>query len=178
MIKRLLGPGSALGIAVRAGGIAYALTFAMGCSTEPDESSGGSSAAEPGSQEVFAIGEKAHTGDFDVVVHQVTDPWTSTNQFDTPQAGNRFVAVEVEVTNTGAEVQTISSLLGAELTDSLNRPWDAALAGVGLPSLDGDVQPGQARRGWMVFDVATDATGLTLRLKGNLTATGSLFKLS
>lgn len=33
------------------------------------------------------------------------------------------------------------------------------------------------RRGWVVFEVGDDATGITLRLKGGLTATGSLFDL-
>src|SRR5690606_32296924 len=84
---------------------------------------------------------------------------------------------EVELRNTSDEVQTFSSLLGAEVTDSLNRPWDIGLAGFDLPQVDGDVPPGGARRGWMVFEVAEDSTGLLLRIMGNLTATGSVFAL-
>ena len=141
-------------------------------STAPD--TGGTSA---GDQDVYAIGQWAHTGDFDVTVHQVVDPYVSTNELETPQPGHRFVAVEVELRNTSDEVQTFSSLLGAEVTDSLNRPWDIGLAGFDLPQVDGDVPPGGARRGWMVFEVAEDSTGLLLRIKGNLTATGSLFAL-
>ena len=130
-----------------------------------------------GDQEVYAIGQWAHTGDFDVTVHQVQDPYAPSNQFETPQPGHRFVAVEVEVRNTADDARTISTLLGAEVTDSMNRPWHVALAGTDLPQLDGDVPPGGARRGWMVFEVAEDSTGLLLRIKGNLTATGSLFAL-
>lgn len=133
--------------------------------------------ATEGGQEVYAVGQTAHTGDFDVTVHQVQDPFTPTNQFESPRAGHRFVAVEVEVRNTGTERAPMSTLLGAEVTDSMNRPWNVALAGLDLPHLDGEVGPGEARRGWMVFEVAQDATGLRLRLKGNLTATGSLFAL-
>lgn len=140
---------------------------------ERDQAAG----ATDGGQDVYAVGRTAHTGDFDVTLHQVQDPYAPTNQFETPQPGQRFVAVEVEVRNTGDERLAMSTLLGAEVTDSQNRPWNVALAGTDLPHLDGEVGPGEARRGWIVFGVAQDATGLQLRLKGNLTATGSLFEL-
>lgn len=130
-------------------------------------------------QEVFAIGETAHTSDFDVVVHAVEDPFTPANQFEpAPQAGHRFVAVEAQVTNTTDEQRTFSSLAGTEVTDHMDRSWDIALAGLDRPQLDGDVPPGGSRRGWMVFEVADDATDLHVRIKGSFTATGSLFALS
>jgi hypothetical protein len=133
---------------------------------------------EPPSQNIYSIGDTAHTSVFDVTVHQVVSPWQSTNQFETPQAGRHFVAVEASLTNTeGDELETWSSLLGAELTDTQGRPWEVAFAGTELPSLDGDVGRGMTRRGWVVFEVADDASGLLLRLKGELTATGSLFDL-
>jgi len=145
-----------------------------------DAASEGTDASEAGApaQDVHAVGDVAHTSVFDVAVHQVVDRWESGNQFETPTAGHRFVAVEASLTNTeGDELETWSSLLGAELTDAQGRPWDVALAGSGLPTLDGDVGRGMTRRGWVVFEVGDDATGLTLRLKGELTATGSLFDL-
>lgn len=150
--------------------------------TQPAEGAPGEAAPAPagssaGDQEVHAVGQWAHTGDFDVTVHQVQDPYAPSNQFETPQPGHRFVAVEVEVRNTADDARTISTLLGAEVTDSMNRPWHVALAGTDLPQLDGDVPAGGARRGWMVFEVAEDSTELILRIKGSLTATGSLFAL-
>lgn len=134
-------------------------------------------AAAP-TQDVYAVGETAHTGVFDVTVHTVVSPWESGNQFEVPQPGHHFVAVEASLVNVdGSELETWSSLLGAEITDSLGRPWDIAFAGYELPTLDGDVGLGMTRRGWVVFEVADDAAGLLLRLSGNLTATGSLFDL-
>jgi hypothetical protein len=131
------------------------------------------------SQEVYAVGDTAHTDVFDVTVNQVVDPWTSGNQFETPAAGHRFVAIEASLVNTeGDELETWSSILGAEMTDSQGRSWDVALAGMDLPQLDGDVGRNQTRRGWVVFEVANDAAGLQLRLKGSLTATGSLFQIT
>jgi Domain of unknown function (DUF4352) len=133
--------------------------------------------AEEG-QDVFAIGETAHTGDFDVTVHTVEDP-LATSEFETPAAGNRFVGVEATVTNTSDEPLPFSTLAGMELFDQLDRPWSVTIAGTDRPQLDAPtVAPGEARRGWVVFEVPPDATELTLRVKGNLTATGSLFDLS
>jgi hypothetical protein len=53
----------------------------------------------------------------------------------------------------------------------------SARSATDLSQLDGEVGPGEARRGGIVFEVTQDATGLRLRLKGNITATGSLFEL-
>ena len=129
-------------------------------------------------EDVWSVGQTAHTGDLDVVVHQVVDPWTSANEFDVPAEGNRFVAVEVEARNTSDDTHTIATFIDVELTDSLHRAYTVALAGVGLQDLGGDIQPGGTRRGWVVFEVPSDASGLRFRIKGNLTATGSLFDLS
>jgi hypothetical protein len=158
--------------------------LAVACTSDDDsagtETDKGTEAAEAPTQDVYAVGDTAHTDVFDVTVNQVVDPWTSTNQFETPAEGHRFVAVEVSLVNTEGEdeITTWSSILGAELTDGQGRPWDVALAGTELPQLDGDVGKGMTRRGWVVFEVGGDATELQLRLKGSVTATGSLFQLS
>jgi len=144
--------------------------------TAPEEDEVDTAGSSAGDQEVYAVGEWAHTSGFDVTVHQVQDPYTSPNEFDTPDPGHRYVAVEVEVRNTTDDRRTFSTF-DAEVIDSMHRPWDTALAGFELPNVDGDVPPGGARRGWIVFEVAEDSTDLILRVKGSLTATGSLFAL-
>jgi hypothetical protein len=129
-------------------------------------------------QEVHAIGEAAHTPSFDVTVVQVVDPYTPTSTFDTlDRPGFRLVAVEADVTNTGDQELRLSTVGGTELTDAQDRTWDTAVAGVDRPRLDGFIAPDETRRGWIVFEVADDATDLQLRLKGNMSATGSLFDL-
>ncbi|HEV7758747.1 MAG TPA: DUF4352 domain-containing protein [Acidimicrobiales bacterium] len=139
-----------------------------------DHAAGGKS---DGGQDVYTVGQTVHTGDLNVVLHTVTDPWVSGDEFDSPQPENRFVAVEVEMRNTGDETEIMSTWLGAELTDAQNRPWDVALAGYDLPQIEGEIEPGEARRGWMVYEVPADATDLRLRIKGELTSTGSSFDL-
>ncbi|MDQ3403551.1 MAG: DUF4352 domain-containing protein, partial [Actinomycetota bacterium] len=108
----------------------------------------------PGGQEVFAVGETAHTGDLDVTVEAVEDPFAATNQLDTPAPGQRFVGVEMTVVNTGDELQVVSTLLQMEVTDSEGRRSQVALAGTDRPQIGGDVPPGETRRGWVVFGVA------------------------
>ncbi len=126
-------------------------------------------------QKTYTVGQTAHTGDFDVTLNTVENPYKPTNQFETAPAGQHFVALELTVKNTSTEKKPMSTLLGTELFDSQSRPWRVALAGTGRPQLDGDVAVGEARRGWVTFGVGDDASGLRLRLKGNLTATGSVF---
>lgn len=150
------------------------------CGGSDDEKS--ENADEPagvgsGENEVFALGQAAHTGDFDVTLNTVQDPFVPTNEFETPPAGQRFVAVELTLTNTSDERLPLSTLLGFELKDSQDRPWDITLAGLDLPQLDGEVPAGDSRKGWAVFAVAEDAADLTLRVKGSLTAAGSVFQL-
>ncbi len=135
-------------------------------------------AAENGGQDVYAIGQTAHTGEFDVTVHTLEDPFTP-GQFETPAAGHRFVGVELTVTNSSDGPLPFSTLAGVELIDQADRPWDITIAGLDRPQIDAlTVAPGEARRGWVVFSAPADATKLTLRVKGNLTATGSLFALN
>jgi hypothetical protein len=126
----------------------------------------------------LTVGSTDNTSGFDVTLLQFVDPWQSTNQFESPSAGMRFVAVELGMLNTRDEVQTFSSLLGLELIDSLGQRWNPAFAGFDLPQLDGDVAPGSNIRGWQVFEVPADATGLRLKVQGSITASGIEFQLS
>jgi Domain of unknown function (DUF4352) len=165
------------------GGLVLLVAIAAVASAGGDEDTGGGgddpAAAVEGGQDVYAVGQTAHTGDFDVTVHALEDPFAVNNQFEVPPEGHRFVGVEATVTNTGGEPLPFSTLMGVELFDQLDRPWQIALAGTDRPQLDAPtVAPGESRRGWVVFSVPPDATELTLRVKGNLTATGSLFSLS
>lgn len=183
-VKRKLGCLSTIGVIALVGlGLIVLLVVvaALMANTDDDGDDGASNSdtqADGASEkDVYAVGETATTSGMDVTVHEVVDPWDSSNEFETPQAGHRFVAVEATIASTSDELEPWSSLLGAELMDSESRPWDVALAGTDLPALDGDVPPDGERRGWVVFEVGEDAAGLMLRLKGSVTATGAVFDL-
>ena len=126
----------------------------------------------------LTVGSTGNTSGFDVTLLQYVDQWQSTNEFESPSPGTRFVAVELNMVNTRDEAQGFSTLLGLELIDSLGQRWNIAFAGSALPQLDGDVAPGSNIRGWQVFEVPADATGLRLQVKGSLTASGIEFQLS
>jgi hypothetical protein len=166
-----------------AGAVVVIIVIAVATGGGEDKDDDGGSdepaAASDGDVEVFALGQTAHTGDFDVTVHAATDPFTPSNTAEpAPQPGNRYVAVDVTMANTSDEPLTVSTLAMVELVDSSDRAWPVTVAGVDLPQLEAiNVGPGQARRGWVVFEVGADATDLRVRMKGNLTATGSLFQL-
>jgi len=125
----------------------------------------------------LAVGSTDTTSGFEVTLLQYVDNWTSSNQFEAPADGKRFVAVELNLVNTRPEVQTFSTLLGLEVIDSLGQRWPAGIYGTELPSVGGDIAPGTNIRGWQVFEVPADATGMRLVVKGSLTASGTEFQL-
>jgi hypothetical protein len=54
----------------------------------------------------YKIGQTATTSRFKVKVFGIQEPWTPTNQFDTPAAGNHYVAVDVQLKNTSKDQRT------------------------------------------------------------------------
>jgi hypothetical protein len=127
---------------------------------------------------IHHIGETATTSGWEVTVYGLKDPWTSTNQFDTPRAGNRYVEVDVQVRNTKSSQQLFSSLASFKLFDSANRAYDEAITVDQPGPPEGEIPGGQAVRGFVTFQVPTTATGLTFQVQGSFTASGSRFSLA
>lgn len=142
-----------------------------------DETGGTAEGADAGAgagPEVFAVGDLVELGDWRVRVHGVTDPLQSTNPVITPAPGNRWVAADVEVTNTGSEPQVVSSLVCFEVVDDRNRSYTLALTADAASSPpDGEVAAGAARRGMLTYEVPADAAGLRLNFACDLFSTGS-----
>lgn len=157
--------------------------LAAAASTEENEparvdESGGTSesgdASDTAQPEVFAVGDLVELGDWQVRVHGVTDPVESTNSVITPAPGTRWVAVDAEVTNTGSEPETVSSLVCFEIVDDQNRSYTMTITGEEGPAPpDGEVAPGASRRGTMTYEVPADAAGLRLTFQCDLLSTGS-----
>lgn len=94
-----------------------------------------------------------------VVVTKVVDPTTSTNQFITPAAGSRYVAVQFQINNTGTAAYSDSPSNGAKVADSSGQQFDstytsAVSAGPTLPS-SVKLTPGGKALGYIVFEVPT-----------------------
>ena len=128
----------------------------------------------------YKIGQTAKTSDFKVTVFGIQEPWVSTNQFDTPDPGTHYVAVDVQLKNTESEQQTFSSLLGYHLLDSKNRQYDVGFGCIGLEpgAPEGEMPPKLPIRGFVCFQVPDGSTKLKLRVQGSITAAGSLFRLT
>jgi hypothetical protein len=132
----------------------------------------------PEAKTVYKVGDTAKTGDFEVTVYGFKDPQTTTNQFDKPAAGNRYVSVDVQVANRGTTQQAFSSVIGLHVVDGANRQYDIEFTTVEPKAPDGQIPAGGAVRGLAVFEVPEATTGLRLRAQGSLTASGAFFNLA
>jgi hypothetical protein len=135
-------------------------------------------ATAPAPSTVYKVGDTAKTGDFEVTVYGFKNSQTTTNQFDKPAAGNRYVSVDVQIANKGSRQETFSSFIGFHLVDSANRQYDLKITTVEPKAPEGQIPAGGAIRGLAVFEVPEDTTGMRLRVQGNFTASGAFFALA
>ncbi|GLW12791.1 hypothetical protein Misp01_79190 [Microtetraspora sp. NBRC 13810] len=95
-----------------------------------------------------------------VTLNRVIDNATSNNQFLQPDAGTRYVAVELTLKNVGQQVYTDSPMFGADLIDAEGQQHRTTLAPIteGV-SFSGSitVSPGDSRKGVIVFTVPSSA---------------------
>jgi len=87
----------------------------------------------------------------------------SGNDFITPKAGNRFVAVQVLYEDTGTDPYDYNPF-DWKLTDSAGFSYDSAFTEIGPQLNSGTIQPGEKARGFITYEVPVSATGLQLRL--------------
>lgn len=124
----------------------------------------------------FEVGDIIEIGDLSLVVNAVTFP--TGDDFNKPDDGKKFVAVDLSVTNNSAESQAISSLIQMDLKDATGQVYDvdftASLAAGGA-SPDGELAPGETLRGQVGFQVPTDAQGLQFAFDGELFGGGKVF---
>ncbi|MGI8806561.1 MAG: hypothetical protein ACR2KK_01660 [Acidimicrobiales bacterium] len=94
-----------LGRRLGAGVVVAAVLAVGGCSTEdkaekvgtaPTEGATATTAKAAAQPTTFKPGDLVKIGDYQVVIHKVTDPVASTNQFLKPAAGKRWVGLDME----------------------------------------------------------------------------------
>lgn len=125
--------------------------------------------------QAFKVGDAVELGDWQVKVWKLTDPVViPDDSFFKPDAGQRRVGIDVEVTNKGKDPTTVSSLLCFDLKDSENKTYDQAIfADSASGSIDGEIAPGASLRGEVFYDVPLTASGLVLNFKCDLFSSGS-----
>ncbi len=99
-------------------------------------------------------GEKA-----DVTVVKIVDPASAKEAFSSPKAGERLVAVQFRIRNTGTAVYDDSPSNGARLVDNEGQQFTARIATdtTAGPSFPGSVMiaPGDTALGYITFTVPT-----------------------
>lgn len=122
-------------------------------------------------QQTFKVGDTIKLGDFQYTVHGIRE--LKGNEFLKPDAGKKWIAVEVTVENKGSEPQVVSSLLGFTLQDSEGYNYNITPVPVDLKgSLDGELAPGRKMRGEVSFEIPKDAKGLQLVIDANVFGLG------
>ncbi|TAL14673.1 DUF4352 domain-containing protein [Patescibacteria group bacterium] len=116
--------------------------------------------AEMDAKKDFAKGETARFGTFDVKVNSVDTNYQSTDGYSQPDTGNKYVLVNVTVTNPGPDSVSVSDYdlqLSADGVSNTN-----AYLSVNSPFSGGTLAKGASLTGNLVYSVPTTASKLLL----------------
>lgn len=89
-----------------------------------------------------------------VTVHGFEDPYTETNQFMQPDAGNRYVVVDAEVC-AGSTPETVL-LFDWSASTNTNRKYTPAITSVAPQLSEGPKTAGECVRGFVSFEAPAD----------------------
>ena len=124
----------------------------------------------------FKVGDVIHINDlnFAVLGWEELKP----TNFAKPEAGKKFVDVELVFVNAGKDAVHISSLAQMKLKDDTAQQYDADLMAsmaVGSKSPEGEIAPGEKIRGKIGFAVPTEVKGLQFVFDASLFSSGKVF---
>ncbi|MGB0757841.1 MAG: DUF4352 domain-containing protein [Patescibacteria group bacterium] len=106
-------------------------------------------------QTAFTIGDKVKLGDYILTVNEVA-PCVSSNQFDVPQSGHRFVTIDVTQENTGTEPRSYN-VWDFKVQDDKDFAYQTAISTCKQPSFrSGTLQNGEKTRGYITFELPVD----------------------
>lgn len=114
------------------------------------------------------VGDTFEQDGFKVTVNKVREV-KPTNDLLKPAEGNKWVAADVTIENTGNEDATISSALGFKLLDKDGRSFDMAIVTDLNGSLNGSLAAGRKMTGETAFSVPVDTQDVELEVKLKLT---------
>ncbi len=100
------------------------------------------------------------------------------DQFNKPDEGKKFIAVELIIVNNSDDTGNISTLLQMEVKDDTGQKYHVdlmALMAIRGGSLDGELAPGEKIRGKVGFSVDENATGLEFVFDADIFGTGKVF---
>lgn len=124
----------------------------------------------------YQVGDIISIGDMVMVVLGWDSP--PGDDFNKPDEGKKFVAVDILLVNQGSKTTSVSSLLQMELKDETGQKYDIDLmanVATGSSSPDGELSAGERIRGKVGFQVPRDATGLVFVFDADVFGTGKVF---
>lgn len=124
----------------------------------------------------YAVGEPVTVGDLTITVNGMSTP--EGNQFARPAAGQRFVVVDLSVTNNGGQAANVSTMLQMKLKDGTAQQYTLdllATTAAGGAAPEGELAPGETVRGPVGFQVPADAGDLLFVFDGNIFGAGKVF---
>lgn len=107
-----------------------------------------------------SVGDTVSMGDLDHTLHAAR--WDEGDEFTSPDDGERWLILDIELTNNSDDSSAISSLLMWQLVDEDNRSRDLEIFADTQGSLDGELGSGRAMRGEIAFEVADDQSSWEL----------------
>ncbi len=102
----------------------------------------------------------------------------------TPEDGNTYLLIDMNVKNNTAEEQPLSSIMMFELEDGAGKTYSISLGGLAeldaekLEAIDGSVVAKAERRGGAAYEVPKNATGLKLTISDVLGSDSETIKLN
>jgi hypothetical protein len=139
----------------------------------PDEAGGDSPSQTQAAQKATVGSPITLQGNDDnlkvrVTVVSVANPANGKDEFHTPEAGNKFVGIQLRLENVGTIAYDDSPGNGAKLIDGDDQQYDEEIASeITQGQLLGSsvtLAPGSTRAGWMVFQLPDAATVKTFQM--------------
>lgn len=127
---------------------------------------------------VIPVGEEKVNGDMTITLKTVENPHVYTNSLYNVDAGEKLVAVEVEMRNNGTLSESINPYF-YQLRDDEGNLYDKSFLFAREPEfISGTLEPGGIVSGWITFVVRENSTGLVLTQEDPLTGNIIEFQLS
>lgn len=117
--------------------------------------------ATPAPPAAVHVGERGIGRGFAITVNEVQDP-SPAKQYSQPKEGNRWVAVDVTIENTGAAL-FYAQPFDVRLQDADNHSYLVTVGSAEPPLLNTQIGPNEAARGWVSFEIASGIQLATIK---------------
>lgn len=112
-------------------------------------------ASSEGEEVGLKLGDRVEMGDLEFEARSAR--WEKGSEFFEPEEGERWLVIDVEITNNSDESTTISSMLMFNMYDDQNYAVSQSYMADTRGSLDGELGSGRSMAGEIAFEVPIDS---------------------